>query len=456
MSVGDVLSRLAGRPFRATVMTSDSHIAAGSSEGVILDVIEGPHEGLKFEFREHASLLAGRAREAHLCLDGDPHFSRYHFRIEVKPPRGMLFDLDSRNGTFVNGKRVAEVLLQPGDIISGGKTKIRFTAVTADPQATTAMLPESSSPSPAGPTVITSQDGSPATSGAPSGFAGALPQQIDQYLLHEMLGQGGMGVVHRATHVESGREVALKIIIPVSSRDLSSKVLKQLFLREAQVMSQLDHPRIVKLHQLGADAGRLFMAMEYVPSLHYDDLAGTQPPEAQVRIACGVVSQVLGALDFAHSRGFVHRDIKPGNILLFRRGHRVHSKLADFGIAKSVLAAGLSSMTGEGEMRGSLPYMSPEQVMDCRLARPSCDIYSAGVTLYWYLSRHYPFTRETIHSYTAAILNETPTPLSQYRPDLPRELVALVHQALQKLPDERFRTAQEMREALLPFSRRKK
>src|SRR5262249_10767940 len=138
----------------------------------------------------------------------------------------------------------------------------------------------------------------------------------------------------------------------------------------------------------------LFLSTEFLATLDWQVLSARWSPAQKIRIACGLMMQVLGALEYAHGRSLVHRDVKPGNILIYRLDGKLAAKLADFGLAKQYTTAGMSQMTREGDVIGSLPFMSPEQFINSREAKPTCDIYSAGATLYWMLSGHEPIVLE--------------------------------------------------------------
>lgn len=397
---------------------------------------------MRLEVDNHETLVAGRAGDAQLCLEKDPHFSRYHFRLEIQPPECHILDLTSRNGTLVNGDRVTKRLLRDGDLISGGKTRIRFSTVgpaaaLKDEQPAISELeqdvPDTLIPS-FSPTesILYSDD-----------------QEVPGYDIFEELGRGSMGVVYRAAQKATGRECAVKIITP--AREATTETL-QFFLREASILSQLHHPRIIRFHEMGITQGRLFLAMEYVRTESIQNILRGEPLAVRMRIVCGIGCQILEALAYAHGQSIVHRDIKPSNILLTRTGGPLQAKLADFGLAKNFLTAGFSSITQDGEVLGSVVNMPPEQILRCRYAKPACDIYAMGVLLYRFLSGRLPFNISATRNLFAVILEEAHQPLKNYVPDLPDGLVRVVHRAMDRNPLQRFESAEEMRLALLPFS----
>ena len=417
---------------------------------VCLEVIDGPHAGARFDFDRHDTFLVGRASVAHLRLNKDPHFSRHHFRIEVNPPTCFLADLGSRNGTFVNQQRVTESFLSDGDVISGGRTVLRVSIDGAKGQIPVPL------PVPAPPrerelverlTPLPGAEKVKAAS-APAGPSEPGPQ-IASYELHEELGRGAMGRVFRATHKSTRRECAIKLLVPAQ---INSEKALQMFIREAGILTRLEHPHIVQSLEMGLSGGQVFLAMEYIRRYDFMKLVRRISPAVRVRTACQIASQILEALEYAHARGLVHRDVKPANILLGRDENRLKARLADFGLAKQYTDAGFSQISRDGDIAGSLPYMSPEQLIDSRHAKPACDLYSLGGTLYWYLSGATPHDFTKSRCKFVAVLEDPIVPLDQRVPRLPSGLVAVVHRALARDPADRFSSAAEMRYALATFA----
>lgn len=440
---------------------------------VTLDVVEGPHRGARFEFRRHNTFLVGRGRWAHLCLNQDLHFSRHHFRIEIRPPDCYLIDLGSRNGTFVNGYRVKSIFLRDGDVISGGKTAIRVAvggpkaAIQALGQSPPGQTPTQTSSSQStnvqSPTVLGALCSTAANEknaanadgqrpGSLSRSAAAAVQPLPGYELREELGIGSMGVVYRAVHTATKQEVAIKVI---SQKQTTSEHAIQLFIREANLLGRLDHPHIVRCLDFGYTGGQLYLVMECIPTISLQDILASEPPSSCIRIPCGIVRQILKALEHAHKLSIVHRDIKPENVLLCRKERKLNAKLADFGLAKNYVYSGLSQISHEGDIRGTLAYMPPELIVDCRDARPAGDIYSVGATLYYYLSRQFPFDFGNRNK-LAVVLEDEPVPLEKRVPGIPAKLGAIVHRALAKDAGDRFASAAEMYAALKPFATRKR
>lgn len=441
--------------------------AEDNRDRVILTVVAGPHEGDQFKFDQRDTFQVGRSRKSNLCLRDDPHFSRHHFRLDVDPPTCFLVDLGSRNGTFVNGFRVQEAYLKHGDVISGGRTRLQISIVEvpADEAPTGEMDSAASEGEPEDverdadkpvPPASQTLQPPPLPVEPPPSLSHSKPVMyptVPGYDVIEELGRGGMGIVYRAVQKAKSRDVALKIVVPPEE---TREQLLQLFMREADALSQLKHPNIVRLYEIGISGGQLFFAMEYVPAIDLGELLNTNEGGARVRIACAVACDALAALSYAHDQALVHRDIKPSNILLQRSGRKLHTKLADFGLARNYEIAGIAeSSRDDDDPRGTAVFMAPEQVVYPQYAKPSCDLYAVGVTLYQYITGKLPFDFTSGRSKFAVVLDDPPIPITEFAPELPPELVDAIHRALIKNPDQRISSAHEMREAILPFTRRR-
>jgi serine/threonine-protein kinase len=417
----------------------------------VLEVVDGPHRGARFEFDRHETFLVGRAPAAALQLVDDPFFSRHHLMLEINPPRCYLRDLGSSNGTLVNGRRVGECHLNDGDEISGGRTRIRI-ALSSGPEVprgvertrTTALastlLPDPGEVLTAPRAALGDPDPPPTASPLPA---------VPGYEVERLLGRGGMGAVYLVRQRATRRKLALKVDLP----EAASERAAQLFLREASVLSRLRHDRIVRFHEMGLTGGVFHFVMEYVDAVPIREVLENRDEAGRVRTCCAITSQVLEGLAHAHAGSFVHRDVKPGNILVARRGDAVEAKLSDFGLAKNFENAGLSGITREGQILGTLAFMAPEQVINARFSRPSVDVYAVGATLYHLLSGRLPFDPPGRKDAMAAILEEEPIPVEGHRPSVPAGLAAVVRRAMAKAPPDRYPSADALREALAPFAR---
>jgi ABC-type transport system substrate-binding protein len=263
---------------------------------------------------------------------------------------------------------------------------------------------------------------------------------IAGFRIESPLGEGAMGTVYRARKIDDGQCVALKLLVPELARD---ERFRQRFLRESQLAKSLDHPHIVRTLASGEQDGHLYLAMTYVDGSDLRRLLrreGRLDPERAVEL----VRQVADALDAAHAAGLVHRDVKPANILVTEDAAREHAYVCDFGLARHVSSA--SSMTVDRGFVGTIDYVSPEQIeggpVDGR-----ADIYSLGCVLFECLAGERPFDRDSELSVLFAHLNEPAPPITDFRPELPRTFDDFFAIALDKSPDDRFRTCGELAEA---------
>jgi len=263
-----------------------------------------------------------------------------------------------------------------------------------------------------------------------------IGKTISHYKILDKLGAGGMGVVYRAEDLSLGRQVAVKLLSP---HLISDPKARRRFLHEAKAAAALDHPGICAIYDAGETEGQLFIAMALLEgqTLQERIAAGPLPIAESLEIAM----QVAGALQEAHGKGIVHRDIKPGNIMLLPRGQ---AKVMDFGLAQ---LAGATQLTRTGMTLGTVAYMSPEQARGEGVDERT-DIWSLGVVLYEMASGRLPFRGEYEPAVQYAILHEEPEPLAGLRPGVAPELEILVGKCLRKNPTERYQRADEVLEDL--------
>jgi serine/threonine-protein kinase len=259
---------------------------------------------------------------------------------------------------------------------------------------------------------------------------------VGDYQITGVLGRGGMGRVFRVRSLLTGREEAMKIVLPGldENPDLAGR-----FLREIQVHASLQHPNIAALHTALRVEDRLIMLMELVDGASLEEKLRRGPMDIPAAAEC--IRQVLSALGFAHAHGVIHRDIKPANILLAADGT---VKLTDFGIARSAAAARL---TATGLTVGTLAYMSPEQIRSEEVDARS-DIYSVGLTFYEMVTGRRAVQADTDHALMQAQLSVMPAEPAALNPFVPPAVSATIMRALAKGPARRFQTAAEFQAAL--------
>jgi eukaryotic-like serine/threonine-protein kinase len=266
---------------------------------------------------------------------------------------------------------------------------------------------------------------------------------ISHYRILNNLGAGGMGEVYLAEDTKLDRRVALKLLPQASVADEQAK--KRL-IREARAAATLDHPNICTIHEVGEEDGHSFIVMQYVEGETLAGLVKRKPLD--LTEALDIAAQIADALAAAHSRGIIHRDIKPQNIMITPAGQ---VKVLDFGLAKVIQERSLiessadteSLLTEAGTVMGTVPYMSPEQVRGESLDTRS-DLFSFGALLYEMVSGRQPFAAETTAATFSAILTRDPALLARYSADAPAELQRIVSKALAKNREERYQTSKDL------------
>lgn len=269
-----------------------------------------------------------------------------------------------------------------------------------------------------------------------------IGEKLAHYRILEKIGAGGMGEVYRAHDEQLARDVALKVLLP---KDLGDETAHVRLLREARAAAGLNHPHICTIHEVGEAAGQAYIAMEYVEGRPLSALIvqGRVPHEQALRY--GV--QLAGALEHAHARGVVHRDLKSANVIVTPED-RV--KVLDFGLARRLDEGELEatrsqvSLTQPGAVVGTLSYMAPEQLRG-ELADARTDIWALGVVLYEMVAGGRPFQGQTGYEVSSAILSRRPAPLPG---DVPVALRAVIERCIDKDPGKRFQHAKEVRAAL--------
>jgi serine/threonine-protein kinase len=257
----------------------------------------------------------------------------------------------------------------------------------------------------------------------------------------EKIAQGGMGVVYKATQVNLGRTVALKVLSDELSSDAT---FVRRFLQEAHAAAQLNHPNMIHINDVGQEDGIYYFVMEYVDGLNLRDLL-KKDQWLEVSRAMDITVQICHALRHAHTRGVIHRDIKPENIMITRDGI---VKLADLGLAKRLDAEHCSSITHAGSILGTPFYMAPEQAKDFSKVDCRSDIYSLGVTLYRMLSGRVPFYGRSPVEVMIKAIEGKKTPIRELREDIPPAVEQLVDRMMERNPRDRFQDISEVLAAL--------
>ncbi len=274
------------------------------------------------------------------------------------------------------------------------------------------------------------------------------PKTFGRYQIIDKLGRGAMGLVYRAIDPLIERELAIKTLLPDLPEDIVAEV-RERFLREARAAGKLSHPNIVTVFDVGEQDGVGYIAMELVAGRSLQQIL-REPESLPFDTVAEIAAQVADALDHAHGHSIVHRDVKPGNVMVAPSGR---AKLTDFGIAW----VPSSSMTQTGAALGSPKYMSPEQATG-QPVEPRSDVFTLGVLLYEMLTRRNPFSREDDVSpfdVMDRIAQEPHPPVREINPEVPAAFEQIIDRALAKKPEDRYASAAEMANALRSIGEKK-
>lgn len=392
-------------------------------------------------------LIIGREADGEGRLSDDRELSRRHARI-ARDADGQVTveDLGSVNGTFVNGDRVrGRHVLEMGDTLRVGSTTLQLIEASPAPEPQAPAIPPAV-PAKATPPAAPARPAPPPAPAIPAvdRERHALDLPVGAVFagcrIEGVISRGDMGVVYRAEELALQRPVALKLILPEYSED---ERFRERFRRESRIAAAIDHPNVIPIFDAGDEHGVLYIMMRLVEGTDMRALIAAQGPLEPLR-AARIVRQVGAALDAAHAHGMLHRDVKPSNVLLARRGDHVY--LSDFGLAKPVSSA--EALTRHGTIVARAEYVAPEQILNQRVDARA-DIYALGCLLFEALTGEAPFARRTEGPQVLAHLDAPrPSPLD-LRPELPREFDDVVRRAMATDPSERYPSAGDLGQAAL-------
>jgi serine/threonine protein kinase len=269
---------------------------------------------------------------------------------------------------------------------------------------------------------------------------------IGKYKLLERIGFGGMGQVFLCEHMYMKRRVAIKVLPPAKAEEPAALGR---FYREARAAAALDHPNIVRTHDIDQDGNLHFLVMEYVDGSSLLEIV-KKKGSMEISRACQYVAQSAQGLDHAYRVGVIHRDIKPGNILIDRIGI---AKILDMGLARFYHSDDdmLTKKYDEKSVLGTADYVAPEQTINSHDVDVRADLYSLGATFYFLLAGHPPFPEGTVSQKLISHQTKKPQPIATIRPEIPAGLTAVLEKMMAKVPDDRYQTPTEVYEALRPY-----
>lgn len=449
---------------------------------VALRLVQGRLARTEYVFDERTTCILGRAEDCAPRLPSDEYHrtvSRHHCLLDINPPDARIRDFGSRNGTFVNGRKIgqreahqtpeegaalsyAEHDLTDGDEIRLGETVFRVDIRLPAGQVTLPLARCAKCDREVGGEV----GGRPgeclceSCRGEPSAMAEHLMNlahgghrelaPIAGYTLLRELGRGGMGAVFLARDDETRREVALKVMLP---RVAAGATARARFFREVELTRSLRHPNVARLYDTGFAEGTCYFTTEYCAGGSLDQLLERRGGRLGAAEAVQLAGQALEGLAHAHGEGVVHRDLSPHNILLGDTGGSLVAKVGDFGLAKAFDQAGLSGLTRTGTTAGKPWYMPRQQVINFRNVTPAVDVWAMAACLYHALTGAYPRQFPRGKDPWQVILQTEPVPIRRREPGVPRSLAKVIDEALQENPKSAYQTADELRRALLAHAR---
>ena len=453
-----------------------------------ITITRGANVGKRYIFNDRTVCVIGRAPDCNILLpDDDQHstISRYHCLLDINPPEICIRDFGSLNGTFVNHNKIGqrdagedifraqgliypEYNLQNGDKIQLGDTELEITVVSEtadeDPAEHTSRLEhkinmaEASQSDPLDKVnKLLQQENNTSHNELEQEL-----QAIKGYIIRKELGRGNMGAVYLACHQETRKNVALKVLLP---RVVASSKAHKQFMRETRNTRLLKHKNIVQVYDIGCHEGTWFFTTDYCEGGSVARLLKSRGGRLPLSLALKIYLQILDGLAYAHQvkvpaivladgtttsgTGLVHRDIKPGNILLTRQEGIWRAKIADFGLAKAFDTAGLSGRTATGVSAGTPYYMPRQQIINYKLARPEVDIWAATATFYKMLTGCHPRNYNKRTDPWLTTLKMPPVSIMERDVAVPQALGELIDRVLNDKPRLVYQSVRDLKTDLL-------
>jgi serine/threonine protein kinase len=402
----------------------------------MLHITSGPHKGRRLAVLEGVPLVVGRSRHAETRLE-DPGISRVHCEIQVEDGQVLVTDLDSAGGTFVNGKRVTEAVLAPGDVLRIGETSMRLEGAAGPSEAPTVPPPDARA-RPALPPWQTAE-----------GLHELTGKVLSHYQVGPLIARGQSGLVFQALDYKDGSAVALKVLWPSWADNQG----RRRFVRTVKTLVGLRHPNLVACRAAGKTGPFCWLAMEYVEGENLEDQIQRAGVAGRLdwRTAFQVAVQLASALEYAHGQGIIHRNLTPRNVLLQKADKA--AKLGDLMLAKAIEGGLAEQLTRPGEILGDLRYMAPERTRGAEHVDARSDLYGLGALTYALLAGRPPFDGTTLVEKLTRICKEAPVPPRKYQLSVPDAFQDVVLRLLSKDPGERYQTATDLLKGLKQVAR---
>ncbi len=445
---------------------------------ITLTITTGKLSGKQYIFDSRTTCLIGRNDDCYLSIpdEFDKRVSRYHCLLDINPPEIRIRDLGSLNGTYINNTKIGgrqshqnaeeaaklhfpEYDLQHSDHITVGDTVLKVAIEIKQPfnQPPDLKTPRFVTPEPKEKTKIFDiiQKLIKLAIGGKRNLKALLNYQIIK-----SIDKGGFGEVYLAQHSQTGKFVALKVMLPQIAEDDKSV---QMFLREIENLKALKHQNVVEFFDYGYAENLFFLVMQYYEGGNVDDLMQQLGGKLPVDMALGIILQVLDGLTYTHNAeipyvklangsfgkgtGLVHRDLKPSNIFLSNIDGKLVAKIGDYGLAKSFDLAGLSGQTLTKSMGGTPGFIPRQQVLKYRESQPAVDVWASAACLYNMLTGDFPrnFTSDPFMD----VLENDPVPILQRNGNIPKKLAEVIDLALIEKPQIYFDSAEKFKKALI-------
>jgi len=451
---------------------------------VILKVLHGSLSRKEFSFQERTTCVIGRALDCNIVLpDDQAHstISRYHCLLDINPPDVCIRDFGSLNGTYVNGEKIgqreintdpdkAKHLIYPEyDLKEGDQFKLGdsiFHVSVLNSSVESSRKEASRSP------LLAMDDFADEPLDKINIFLEKASEKnkdlvcIKGYDIVKKLGKGSMGAVYLAKDKNNatGKSsmIALKVMLPKVETDPRSH---RQFIRETKNTQLLNHKNIVKVYDVGCYDAMFFFTTDYCEAGNVSQLITQYGGKLPLYLALKILMQVLDGLTFAHTvtipvvvladgkktsaKGLVHRDLKPGNIMLTEVNGVLQAKIADFGLAKAFDVAGLSGRTATGISAGTPFYMPRQQVINFKFAKPEVDVWAAAATFFKMVTGRYPRNYNKASDPWLTTLKTPVTPIREYDASIPEALAKVIDQALIDQPEIYYKSASELKDDIL-------